>query len=144
MLRRCVTVALITAALTMHAAPAQAADPKVPEAEQIRITRGFGLYLNLWGTEWRWLVTSAMRVAGGGSIAICATAKVPAPHARAAKVACSALGALGVSGVQVLIDKLNSIDSRMLGGMCFQSQMLRNPNIALINWIVVRPEGNCK
>ena len=122
MIKRSVAVAVLSSSLVLGTAvPANAATT----TEQVRISAGFGLYLNLWGNEAMWVAANLLRATTGGSVAACAAAKVPVAYATIAKILCGAAGAVGMNSIQGLAGRLTAI-GRLPGAnkMCVQMKIV--------------------
>ena len=136
-MKRCLTaIAISTAMLGGMTSPAEA-------HEEVRITGGLGLYVNLWGHE----VTRLLQIATGLSAAeitvACVTPvpKLPVPQARALAVLC---GFVGTSSAVSILQQMKNIGTRFkpMANSCWQ---LRLPAISLLVMPVpVKVKGNCR
>lgn len=113
-------------------------DAQGPIVADPRLTYGWGVYLNLFGTEIKTYASAIVAAGGAGAIATCALDKIPAGLTGLVKLLCTAVGAptiIGIAGAIVSIWRNSSIDS----GACYQKRIV--PNVGRAN--KVKMVGNC-
>lgn len=154
MFKKCVIVAVLSASLLGGmAVPATAATPISPSVgvithvtpqtltvEQVRITGGLGVYVNLWGNEAMWVAANLLRATAGGVIGACALSKIPAPYAKLAIIFCGAAGAVSGAAVEELASRFLALGRRP-GARLICVQMKVVP--FLISTVRVVNRGNC-
>lgn len=104
----------------------------------MRITYGWGMYLNGWGWEWRAVAAAIMASSVGAVVAGCAIANLPGPLAKALRLVCSTIGATSLK--IILSGAVRAYRQRRFRtSSCYQVNLLRLGS-AIHR---VRARGNC-